>query len=114
MTSMEAQALRSAAFLIAAIADRRFGSTHITDELKDAIGILRDELDELGLLAEYRQPDGTLVAWPPEEDGNIAAVLRRAGALDNKPSHLTHSYRVATQPKLIGTQVAQPKAIQHQ
>ncbi len=94
MTSMEAQALRSAAFLVAAIADSRFGSTRISDELKDAIGILRSELDELDLLAEYRQPDGTLVAWPPEEDGNIAAVLRRAGALDQKPSDLSHSFRV--------------------
>jgi hypothetical protein len=91
---LEAQALRSAAFLIAAIADSRFGSTRISDELKDAIEILRGELDELGLMADYRQPDRTLAAWPPDEDGNIAAVLRRAGALDNKPSDLPYSYRV--------------------
>ena len=95
MTSqLESQALQSAAFLVAAIADRRLGSTRLSDELKDAIEILGGELDKLGLLADYRQSDGTLVAWPPDEDGNIAAVLRRAGALDNKPSDLPRSYRV--------------------
>ena len=90
----EAQALRSAAFLIAAIADSRFGSTRISDELKDAVEILRGELDELGLLAEYRKLDGRLVAWRPDEDGNIAAVLRRAGTLDNKPTELPYSYGI--------------------
>ena len=94
-SQLESQALRSAAFLVAAIADSRFGSTRISDELKDAIEILRGELDELGLMADYRQPEGTLAAWPPGEDGNIAAVLRRAGALDNKPSEPGYLYRVA-------------------
>ena len=80
------QALRSSAFLVAAIEDRRFGSGRLSSELKDAIEILRDELGQLGLMAEYKDADGSLVAWPPSEDGNIAAVLRRPGALDNKPS----------------------------
>jgi hypothetical protein len=93
-SQLQEQALQSAAFLIAAIADSRFGSTRISDELKDAVEILRGELDQLGLLAQYRRLGGTLVAWPPDEDGNIAAVLRRAGALDNKPSDLPHSYHV--------------------
>ena len=93
--NLEAQALRSAAFLVAGLVDRRFGlKGTMSAELKDAIEILRSELDQLGLLADYRHPDGTLVAWPPDEDGNIAAVLRRAGALDNKPSDQPHSYRV--------------------
>jgi len=45
-------------------------------------------------MADYRQADGTLAAWPPDENGSITAVLRRGGALDNKPSDLPHSYRV--------------------
>src|ERR1700760_2033031 len=91
----EAQALRSAAFLVAGLVDRRFGLRGtMSAELKDAIEILRGELDELGLMADYRQPDGTLTAWPPNEDGNIAAVLRRATFKDDKPSDRLHEYRV--------------------
>jgi hypothetical protein len=80
------QALRSAAHLVAAMADRRFGAARLSDELKDCLGILRSELDELGMLAEYKQKDGSLVAWRPEDDGNIREVLRRASFVDDKPS----------------------------
>lgn len=80
-SQLQAQALRSAAFLVAGLVDRRFGLRGtMSAELKDAIEILRGELDELGLMGEYLQPDGTLIAWPREEDGNIAgpAARRRA------------------------------------
>jgi hypothetical protein len=83
---LQEQALCSAAFLLAAIEDKRFGSSRISDELRDAIEILRGELDELGMIAEYKQEDGSLVAWPPGEDGNISAVLRKASFVDDKPS----------------------------
>jgi hypothetical protein len=76
------------------IADSRFGSRRITDELKDCITILRSELDELGLLAEYRQDDGSLVAWHPEDDNNLAAVLCRASFKDDQPSEPAYLNRV--------------------
>ena len=91
----EAQALRSAAHLIAALSDRRFGlKGGVSSELKDSISVLRDELDSLGLLAVYRQADGSLAAWRPEDDGNITTALRRASFKDDKPSDLAYLYRV--------------------
>lgn len=93
-SQVEKQALRSAAHLVAALSDRRFGAKVLSDEVKDSVSILCGELDALGLLAEYRQADGTFVAWRPEDDGNIAEALRRASFRDGKPSDLPYSYRV--------------------
>jgi hypothetical protein len=94
-SQLQQQALRSAAFLLAAIADKRFGSSRISDELSDAIELLRSELEELRLMGEYKDVDGSLVAWPPAEDGNIAAVLRRASYIDDKPSEPAYMRRVS-------------------
>ena len=94
-TQLREQALRSAAHLVAAMADRRFGAGRLSDELKDCIGILRSELDELGLLAEYKQEDGSLVAWRPEADANIREVLRRASFVDDRPSEPGYMRRVS-------------------
>jgi hypothetical protein len=92
---VEEQALRSAAHLVAALADRRFGMKGaLSSELKDSISVLRDELDSLGLLAEYRQADGSLAAWRPDDDGNITTALRRASFKDDKPSNPAYLYRV--------------------
>lgn len=83
---MQEQALRSAAHLVAGLVDRRFGAGRLSAELKDSIAVLRGELDQLGLLAEYKQADGNLAAWRPEDDANAGAVLRRASFKDDKPS----------------------------
>jgi hypothetical protein len=83
---LEKQALESAAHLVAGMVDKRFGAGRISAELKDSIDILRGELEELGLMREYRQADGSLRAWDPDDDGNIAAVLRRASFVDDEPS----------------------------
>ena len=77
-SSKEAEALRSAAYLIAALADRRFGARSLSDELRDCIGILTRELDGLGLLADYRRPDGTLAAWDEKVEAYGQEVLERA------------------------------------
>jgi hypothetical protein len=61
-SGMEAQALRSAAYLVSALADPRFGVKHISDEVRDCIQILSGELDALGLLEQYRK-EGKLIAW---------------------------------------------------
>lgn len=86
---LQRQALRSAAHLVAALVDRRFGAGRLTDELRDCIGILRGELDELGLLAEYRQGDGSLAAWNPADDNRGSEVLGRASSKHSKPAELT-------------------------
>jgi hypothetical protein len=91
---LEEQALRSAAHLVAALADRRFGAKALSEEVRDSISVLRGELDELGLLAEYRHADGSLAAWRPEDDGNITTALRRASFKDDKPSDPAYLYRV--------------------
>jgi hypothetical protein len=91
---LEKQALRSAAHLVAALSDRRFGVKSQSAELRDCVAILCGELDELGLLAEYRQPDGTLAAWDEAADAYSREILGRASFKDDKPSDLPHSYRV--------------------
>jgi hypothetical protein len=60
-SGMEAQALRSAAYLVAALADPTYGVKHISDEVRDCIQILSGELDALGLL-DHRK-DGKPIAW---------------------------------------------------
>lgn len=83
---LEEQALRSAAHLVAAVADKRFGARGISDEVRDCVAILSGELDELGLLDSYRRPDGTLAAWHPEDDTRGSEVLGRASSKRDKPS----------------------------
>jgi hypothetical protein len=61
--SKEAQALESAAFLVAALAE---GAKILSDEVKDAVQILHGELDGLGLLEQYRR-DGKLIPWDQDE-----------------------------------------------
>lgn len=77
------EALQSAAFLVAALVDRRFGlKGAMSAELKDSLSVLRRELDDLGLLAEYRRQDGTLAAWDASADAYSREVLGRASAKD--------------------------------
>jgi hypothetical protein len=56
------RALRSAAYLAAAMADHRTGiSLHrLTEEVRDGLAILTGELDGLGFLKPYREDDGSL------------------------------------------------------
>lgn len=86
---LQEQALHSAAHLIAGLVDKRFGASRISAELKDSIDILRGELEELGLLAEYRQADGTLTAWNPADDTRGSDALGRASTKRDKPADLT-------------------------
>ena len=82
--SKEADALQYAAYLVAALSDRRFGARLLSDELRDCVAILSSELDGLGLLAQYRLPDGTLAAWDEETEANGREVLNRAPRTKNE------------------------------
>ena len=64
---IEERILRSAAHLVAAIEDPRFGikgmPSVLSDEVRDSIEMLRADLDEIGLLEPYRREGGTLGVW---------------------------------------------------
>lgn len=89
-SQLQEQALRSAAHLIAALADKRFGAKSLSEELRDCIAILSGELDELGLLADYRCPDGTLAAWDEVADAYSREVLGRAHQARGVSAEMEH------------------------
>ncbi|OIT11700.1 hypothetical protein BL241_11545 [Ralstonia solanacearum] len=61
-TNIRARALSSAAHLVAALHDPKYGikGTLLSEEVRDSIDILRGELDEIGLLKPYRREGGKL------------------------------------------------------
>jgi hypothetical protein len=56
------RAVKAAAYLVAALAARRAA---LSEEVRDGLDLLRDELDSVGALAPYQTPKGTLRIWQP-------------------------------------------------
>ncbi|UQY83675.1 hypothetical protein [Ralstonia pseudosolanacearum] len=54
------EALKSAAYLVAAMSDPKHGAPRLSLEVSDSLEILAEELNALGLLDVYRQDDGSL------------------------------------------------------